>query len=95
MHTPYQEGRIVRVTKGASIMNTDDIAAAAATALAAARVLVSPPDHVSLTAADAHLRAIQESPIGFQVGRALLGCADDAAEPQAVPHIRVIGRASQ
>lgn len=62
----------------------DDVAEA----LRAARVLVAPPDHASLAAADAHLRAVQDSPSGWAVGRALLSAPDN--EPHAV-HVRVIG----
>ena len=47
-----------------------------AAALAAARVLVAPPDHTSLAAADAHLRGVQDGPYGWSIGRALLGDGD-------------------
>jgi len=45
----------------------DNIAAA----FGAARVLVAAPDHASLAAADAHLRAVQDSASGWAVGQTL------------------------
>ena len=53
-------------------------------ALAAARALVSPPDHASLVAADAHLRATQASASGWVVARAILGARGEALEVRAL-----------
>ena len=44
---------------------------AVAAAMAAARALLSPGDPATLVAADAHLRAVNDSPDGWRIGRAL------------------------
>ena len=64
---------------------------AVAAAMAAARALLSPGDPATLVAADAHLRAVNDSPDGWRIGRALL-CAETPGDVLA-PRVRVMGAA--
>ena len=65
---------------------------AVAAAMAAARALLSPGDPATLVAADAHLRAVNDSPDGWRIGRALLSCAETPGDVLA-PRVRVMGAA--
>ena len=65
---------------------------AVAAAMAAARGLLSPGDPATLVAADAHLRAVNDSPDGWRIGRALLSCAETPGDVLA-PRVRVMGAA--
>ena len=62
-----------------------------AAAMTAARALLSPGDPATLAAADAHLRAVNDSPDGWRIGRALL-CAETPGDVLA-PRVRVMGAA--
>ena len=65
---------------------------AVAAAMAAACALLSPGDPATLVAADAHLRAVNDSPDGWRIGRALLSCAETPGDVLA-PRVRVMGAA--
>ena len=65
---------------------------AVAATMAAARALLSPGDPATLVAADAHLRAVNDSPDGWRIGRALLSCAETPGDVLA-PRVRVMGAA--
>ena len=56
------------------------------------RQLLSPGDPATLVAADAHLRAVNDSPDGWRIGRALLSCAETPGDVLA-PRVRVMGAA--
>lgn len=65
---------------------------AVAAAMAAARALLSPGDPATLAAADAHLRAVNDSPDGWRIGRALLSAETQHGDVLA-PRVRVMGAA--